>query len=165
MPFAAEKATIERGVFSRFVEFLEESEMWGAIESRDPPEPDLLCTHAERGRVAFELVAITDPLIAEVNAGYGRSPTGSYSTSDPTERIIRKKLGRRYVSDDPMELLIYNDLLVITPEDIIVEVTVNWLGSKSHQFTRAWFMGEHHAKLIWSANGEALDLPTDRSEI
>lgn len=152
---ATVKATNEREVFSRFVRFLEEEETWGTVESREPPEPDLLCVHAERGMIAFELVAITDPLIAEVNAGFGTSLTGSYWTSDPTERIIRKKLGRRYVSDAPIELLIYNDLLVVTAEDIIVEVTVNWLRSKTHQFARAWFMGEHHADLIWSASGEA----------
>jgi hypothetical protein len=151
MSSAAQKAASEREVFLRFVEMLGEATAWHSVTSREPPEPDLLCLNIERGNVAFELVAITDPQIAEVNAGHGRSPTGAYWTSDPTERIIRKKLGRQYVSEYPIELLVYNDMLVITPEDSIVEIAVAWLGSKEHIFTRAWFMGEHEAQLIWSA--------------
>lgn len=155
MSSAIQKAAIEREVFSRFAEMLDQAESWRSVESRNPPEPDLLCLHAERGKVAFELVAITDPLIAEVNAGHRKSLTGSYWTTDPTERIIRKKLGRHYVSEHPIELLLYSDLLVITPDDVIVEIAVTWLGSKDHQFKRAWFMGEHCAQPIWNAAGEA----------
>ena len=148
---AETKAASERQAFRQFAALMEESDVWLSVESRAPPEPDLLCTHQTRGQVAFELVAITDPLIAKVNAGFGTSETGSYRTSDPTERIIRKKLGRHYETANPIELLVYNDLLVITPDDQIVEVVNRWLGSKKHRFIHAWFMGEFHARRIWSA--------------
>lgn len=154
MPSASNKAADERASFLRLANLLGEAEQWTSIESRNPPEPDLLCTHSSRGTIAFELVAITDPLIAQVSAGNGTSSDGSYWTSDPTERIIRKKLSRKYTTLHSMELLVYNDLLVITPEESIVETVVAWLNAKDHPFTRAWFCGERSAAQIWTA-GEA----------
>jgi hypothetical protein len=145
------KASSEQAIFRSFVELLGESSLWHAIESREPPEPDLLCRHETRGLVAFELVSITDPLIAEVNAGIARFGESSFSTSDPTERIIRKKLKRKYETVHPIELLVYNDLLVITPDDAIIETVLSWVGSLSHPFQQVWFMGEHHARSIWTA--------------
>jgi hypothetical protein len=155
MLHSAQKAAAERKVFSRFVEMLDQAKSWHSVNSRDPPEPDLLCIHAQRGSIAFELVAITDPLIAKVNARHSKLLADSLWTTDPTERIIRKKLGRRYVPKYPIELLIYIDRLVITPEDDIIRTTIAWLGSKEHQFTRAWFMGADSARSIWSAANEA----------
>jgi hypothetical protein len=140
------KAEVERSVFREFVTRLNDSAAWLGIESRPPPEPDLLCRHATRGAVAFELVAITDPNIAKVDASSGLY---AFSTSDPTDRIIRKKLGRIYSSAVPIEPLIYNDLLVITPDDGIIETCRNWLGSKTHQFTKACYMGESTVRCIW----------------
>lgn len=145
------KAAAERDAFTRFIALLDETDLWLSIESREPPEPDLLCMHKQRGLVAFELVAITDPLIAQVNAGFGTSQDGGRWTSDPTERIIRKKLGRTYTTPHQVELLVYNDLLVITPDDAIVETVSRWLDAKDPPFSKAWFMGEHNAKCIWSA--------------
>jgi hypothetical protein len=145
------KATAEQGVFRAFGELLGESHLWSSVESRDPPEPDLLCGHESRGLVAFELVSITDPLIAEVNAGVRRFGESAFYTSDPSERIIRKKLKFRYESAHPMELLVYNDLLVVTPDDVIVQTILPWIGSLPHPFHKVWFMGEHHACCIWAA--------------
>lgn len=147
------KASAERRALERFCELLGDEGAWCSVESREPPEPDFLCVHASRGPVAFELVAITDPLIARVNAGFGTSPDGTYVTADPTERIIRKKLGRTYVTAYEVELLVYNDFLVVTPDDVIVEGVIRWLDAKSHAFARAWFMGEHRASCIWTATG------------
>jgi predicted RecB family nuclease len=151
MSSAQLKSAAERNAFIRFSQLLGEEEAWLSVESREPPEPDLLCNHASLGAVAFELVAITDPLIAQVNAGFGTSPYGMYSTSDPTERIIRKKLGKSYVTPHKIELLVYNDLLVITPDEMIAELVTRWLNAQKHPFRRAWFMGEHSASCIWIA--------------
>jgi|GEM_PF-3946156 len=108
--------------------------------------------HAQRGHVAFELVAITDPLIAQVNAGHAKAGEFAFTTADPTERIIRKKLKRKYETTYPLELLIYNDLLVITPEDAIISTVLSWVGSLQHPFSRVWFMGEYSAACIWSVS-------------
>lgn len=151
MSSARLKAVAERNTFIRFSQLLGEEEAWLSIESREPPEPDLLCCHA-RGAVAFELVAITDPLIAQVNAGFGTSPYGMYSTSDPTERIIRKKLDKSYITPHQIELLVYNDLLVLTHDDTIIELVTKWLNAKKHPFRKAWYMGERSANCIWIAS-------------
>ena len=146
-----DKAAHEVAVFRSFAEFLGEADLWLSVESTQPPEPDLLCKHVHRGFVAFELVSITDPLIAQVNAGFAKPGEDSFYTSDPSERIIRKKLKRTYRTQHPLELLAYNDLLVITPDDAIVETVLRWVGSLPHPFQQVWFMGEHHARSIWSA--------------
>lgn len=151
MSNASQKARDEREAFCRFANLRDESALWLRVESRVPPEPDLLCVHRDRGEVAFELVAITDPVVAEVTARHERSTPNFFWTSDPTERIVRHKLGRRYQSRHSIELLIYNDGLVITPEEVIVEVALCWLGSKDHPFARAWFMGEFEARPFWQA--------------
>ena len=149
---AEQKAAKEREVFRNFSNFLNETDIWLNIESRNPPEPDLLCQHLSHGYIAFELVAITDPLIARVNAGYAKEGEYSFNTSDPTERIIRKKLKRKYQSTHPIELLAYNDLLVITPEDIIISKILSWADALSHPFQRVWFMGEYNAYCIWEVS-------------
>jgi hypothetical protein len=148
---AARKAETERSVFLAFAERLNELDVWLSVESTDPPAPDLLCTHAVTGRVAFELVAITDPLIAKVNAGWSEPGVSSYETSDPTERIIRKKLRSRYETQHPLELIAYNDNLVITPEEAIISRLRSWLDATNHPFRRAWYMGEANVSAIWSA--------------
>lgn len=147
-PFPTKDAA-ERAAFQQFAQQLGEVESWISVDSTNPPKPDLLCVHQDRGTVAFELVAITDPTIARVNAGYSDSGVADYCTSDPTERIIRNKLSREYESSFPVELLVYNDLLTITPDEIIVEIAINLLRSEDHPFQKAWFMGEFESKLIW----------------
>jgi hypothetical protein len=144
------KEEAERDVFLRFAAFQGESVSWASVESRPPPEPDLLCQHVVLGPIAFELVSITDPKIAQIHAGHNPGGQSSYLTSDPTERIIRKKLGCSYTSAHRVELLVYNDQLVVTPDDAMVETVRKWLDAKDHPFQKAWFMGEHAAREIWS---------------
>lgn len=143
------KASVERDIFAAFARRLGEQEFWTSIESKGPPKPDLICQHRTFGAIAFELVAITDPQLAEINAGRKRYCGQGLWTEDPTQRIIRKKLSRKYESEHPIELLIYSDSLVITPDAIIMETAANWLGSKEHPFRRAWFMGESETCKIW----------------
>lgn len=145
------KEEAERNTFLRFAMLLDEPHHWMVVQNRRPPEPDLLCQHGVHGPVAFELVSITDPTIAQIHAGHNPCGQSAYFTEDPTERIIRKKLERTYQTQHPVELLVYNDLLVVTPDDAIVTKVVQWLSSKSHPFRRAWYMGEQFAKEVWSS--------------
>jgi hypothetical protein len=144
------KEEAEHDTFLRFAALRGESGAWISVENRPPPEPDLLCQHLDLGPVAFELVSITDSTIAQIHAGHNPTGQSAFLTSDPTERIIRKKLGRSYSSSHPVELLVYSDQLVVTPEDAIVAVAIRWLGAKDHPFRKAWFMGEEVAREIWS---------------
>lgn len=102
-----------------------------------------------RGAVAFELVSITDSKIAQVNAGFVQPGETHFYTSDPSERIIRSKLNKKYISEHRIELLIYTDQLVITPDDVIIPTIRPWIASIEHPFKSVWYMGERETCGLW----------------
>ena len=51
---AAEKAERERCVFQKFIKMSKLPIVPESVESRPPPEPDILCLDAGEGRIAFE---------------------------------------------------------------------------------------------------------------
>ena len=155
MSSEGEKARNERAAFQRFAERTGTSQDWLSIESRKPKEPDLLCLHRETGAVAFELVRICDPNIAQILAAGNEANQIGFFTGDPSERIIRNKLKKTYVTPHPMELLIYSEDVVITPDNVIITTILPWFDAMSHSFRRAWFMSEMAVRCIWST-----DLPT-----
>jgi hypothetical protein len=128
-------------------------EVWLSVNSRPPPEPDLLCVHASYGAIAFELVSLTDPNIAEVQAAGEKARQDAFATSDPSQRIIRNKLKKKYTTTAKnIELLIYTNGQIITPDDSIIPTIVPWLDAVTHQFSYVWFMGEHTTGCVWSAS-------------
>lgn len=143
----------EHRAFLRFAERLGTRSEWTSVESRPEPEPDLLCTHATEGPIAFEVVGLTDPLIAELQAAGANAYQGAFSTSDPSERIIRKKLHRSYKTGaGRIELLVYTDGQLVTPDDVIVPTILPWFDAIDHQFQRIWFMGELETRCLWNAS-------------
>jgi hypothetical protein len=66
------KAARERRVFTTFAAYASKyigfSVVSGSIVSRDPPEPDILCSICDEGPVAFELGEILDQRAQQVNA-------------------------------------------------------------------------------------------------
>ena len=149
IPDYPDKASAERAAFLAFSERMGQGNEWVSVESRQPPEPDLLCVSTIRGAVAFELVSITDPKIAQVNAGFAKPGETHFYTSDPSERIIRSKLKKTYTSPHRIELLVYTDQLVITPDDVIIPTILPWIDSIEHSFKSVWFMGERETRRLW----------------
>ena len=143
----------EQRAFTRFAERLGTLDQWSSVESRPEPEPDLLCTHVTDGRVAFELVSLTDPLIAEIQAAGANAYQGAFFTSDLSERIIRKKLHRSYeTSAGRIELLVYTDGQLVTLDGVILPTILPWFDAIDHQFQRIWFMGEVETRCLWNAD-------------
>lgn len=143
----------ERSAFIRFVERLGTRSEWLSIEARPDPEPDLLCIHETDGLIAFELVGLTDPLIAKIQAAGANAYRGAFSTSDPSERIVRKKLHRCYKTGaGRIELLVYTDGQLVTADDVIVPTIMPWFDAIDHQFQRIWFMGELETRCLWNAS-------------
>ena len=143
----------EQRAFVRFAERVGKRAEWQRVESRPEPEPDLLCWHVADGPVAFEVVSLTDPLIAELQAAGTKAQNGAFFTSDPSERIIRKKLHRSYRTDaGRIELLVYTDGQIVTPDDEIVPTILPWFDAIDHQFKRIWFMGELETRCLWNAS-------------
>lgn len=123
-----------------------------SVEKRNPPEPDLLCRHATDGLVAFELANLCDPEIARVIAAGPKARSDAFSTSDPSAEVVRKKLKKTYMTGHPIELLVYSDGRLITPDDVIIPTITPILESRGGPYRRAWFMGEKTTCLIWEAS-------------
>jgi len=142
----------ERAAFARFIECLGTQDEWLSVSNRPEPEPDLLCVHAIDGSVAFELVSLTDPMVAKVQAAGAKALTEAFWTSDPSERIIENKLSCRYHTNAcRIELLVYTDGQVITTDDVLIPTILPLFDAASHPFQRVWYMGEDNACLLWNA--------------
>lgn len=122
------------------------------IEKREPPEPDILCTHLEEGPLAFELVEICDSNLAEFMATVTEGGAYYMRTTDPSAKIIRKKLRRRYQTDYLVELLCYTDGRVITPANVILPTIRPYLASWKSIFRRAWLLNRGEVYQVWSAD-------------
>jgi len=110
----------EQTAFAEFVRRMGTQGDWLSVDSRPEPEPDLLCIHVD-GPVAFELVSLTDSVIAKVQAAGPKAYQDAFYTSDPAEEIIRKKLRKKYMtSAEHIELLIYTNRQIIMPTDEVV---------------------------------------------
>jgi len=143
----------EQAVFAEFVRRMGTPGDWLSIDSRPEPEPDLLCIHAKDGPVAFELVSLTDSAIAKVQAAGTKAYQDAFYTSDPSVGILRNKLTKKYTtSADHIELLVYTNRQIITPDDAITEMILPWFDACEHPFTRVWFMGECGACCLWDAS-------------
>jgi hypothetical protein len=146
-----EKGTEEIEVLRRFIGRSRFPIDPRSIEKRVPPEPDLLCRHETDGIIAIELVNLCDPELAKVVAAGLNARTDAFSTSDPSARIIRNKLQKKYTTKFPIALLVYADGPIISPDDVIIPTIRPIFESLTSPFRQAWFMGEHSACLLWQA--------------
>jgi hypothetical protein len=143
----------EQAAFARFARSMGMENVWLSVSSRPEPEPDLSCVHANDGEIAFELVSLTDPTIAELQAAGPKAHQAAFSTVDPSERIIRNKLRKKYTTlAKRIELLVYTDGQIITPDDAIIPTICPWLDATTHPFSSVWFMGERTTCRLWSAS-------------
>lgn len=141
------KGADEIKVFLRFLQAVDLPIAASSIEKRDPPEPDLRCVHATDGPIAFELVELCDPNLAKARAALSQA---YIRTSDPSARIISKKLRRKYTTNLPIELLCYTNGRIITPDNVIIPIVAPYLQSCRHTFRRAWLLGRKGVHELWS---------------
>lgn len=141
------KGAEEIKVFLRFLQAVELPIAASSIEKRDPPEPDLRCVHATDGPVAFELAELCDSNLAKAIAARSEA---YIRTSDPSARIISKKLRRKYTTNLPIELLCYTNGRIITPDNVIILTVAPYLQSWRHIFRRVWLLGRKGVHELWS---------------
>jgi hypothetical protein len=146
------KAARERETFQLFVQRLGEVSDWASVNSCEPPAPDLLCVHVKKGPIAFELVRITDSNIAKSQGSRANVSESAFYTSDPSVRIVRDKLKKHYVTPHPIELLIYTEGQVVTPDDVIIPTVLPWFDAIEHCFRLVWFMSESEVICLWTAS-------------
>jgi hypothetical protein len=140
------KGIDEIAVFFRFLKEANLPVAPESVEKRVPPEPDLVCVHASEGAVAFELVELCDSNLARA---FAKADDGYIRTSDPSARIVAKKLRRKYRTTLPVELLCYTAGRIITPDNVILPTIKPFLRSWRHTFRRAWLLGRKGVYPIW----------------
>src|SRR6266568_1280179 len=147
------KARREREIFLRFVRVSHLPFDVTTLESRKPPEPDILCNHRSDGPVAFELVEICSPELAQFMETVKEGGAFYMRTADPCGPIMRKKLKLTYQSDFPVELLCYTDGRVVTPSDVIAATIRPYLNSFRSTFRRAWLLSRNQVQQVWVPRG------------
>lgn len=115
-----------------------------SVCKRNPPEPDISCFHALEGEIAFEMTEICDHNIAKA---LSIANTESLWASDPTSRILKKKGSRLYDSSS-VQLLLYTNGRVATPDYLIISNIKRNLKKLKGKFRRIWFMGRREVHLI-----------------
>lgn len=150
------KGSSEIEIFTKFVVKGDLPYDLDTVEKCSPPEPDIICTHQVAGVVAFELVEICDPKLAEFNATIEVGGVYYMRLADPTIRIIEKKLSRTYETRYPIELLCYTEGRVGTPASIIAERIFASIQSHTHPFRRIWLFSHGVANEAWSKAGMSL---------
>ena len=139
------KAAHERVIFAEFVSTGRPDIDPATIASCDPPAPDIACSTFDRERLAFELVELCAPEIAQsISADIKRGGGASFiRTSDPTAAAILGKLERTYVSPVPVDLLCYTGGRLVTPDDVIVAEVLQVVSSEGlGPFRSIWLLGE-----------------------
>lgn len=146
-----EKGIREVVIFRRFLDLAQLPVDRASIEKRVPPEPDILCTHSNRGRLAFELAELCDPNIAQLVDKARTGEADAIWTADPSRRILMKKLRTNYKTAFPVELLCYTDGRIVTPDDVILPTLRPILEAWNGVFVQAWFLGEEKVHLLWGS--------------
>jgi hypothetical protein len=145
------KAQRERAIFLRFVRAACPDIDPATIESRPPPEPDISCATFIGHGLAFELAELCPPDVAKAisdDLKRGRGAT-FVRTADPTQRILVNKLRKRYVSAVAVDLLCYADGLLVTSDDVVLDVMRETIGAEGFgSFRSIWFLGEDGGVLV-----------------
>lgn len=135
----------ELRIFELFVERSGLPVVAGSIEKWNPPKPDIRCIVEGEGQVGFELSRLCHE---EVQSSIARSlKTGEQSDgmwlSDVIVRTCKKKRrkGKQYIADYPIDLVLYSDGLVLPPSSAIPTIHYAFLNDPA-PFQRVWFMGE-----------------------
>ena len=147
MPDRNEKAQRERKVFEEFAERSDPSIVRNSIQSRDSPEPDILCEISGEGPVAFELKELCDPTFAEfLNYLKKRdNPEGKVLRLDSSAHLresLEHVRGKSYTSNYRIELLFYTAGRYGFPPNVIIPTIESVFTAESHCFKRVWFMSE-----------------------
>ncbi len=147
---SSRKAERERRIFREFVDRSSLPIDLNTIESREPPEPDIYCIHAEDGPLAFELVELCNEELAKDASDQikrGKQP-GFHMLDDPTGAAVRQKISKTYPNQVPIELLCYTDGLLVTPDDLILEAITETVRDHGYgHFRRIWLLGERGSYL------------------
>lgn len=140
-----EKAETELRVFKEFAEKSSVGLVAGTAVKTNPNEgkPDICC-RLEEGVVYFELAEACAPEIAKAitQASKQKEPIGVWG-DDVSNSTIKKKLNKKYLVSEPVELLLYTAGRTALPDDVIIARAKQVLSSGLGQFRRIWLLGDN----------------------
>ena len=145
----SDKGLYEIEVFDKFCSKLPHVEISGVAKCF-PPKPDLVCNFD--GKVTyFELARnytkeFTKQLFKPSN--HANEVWGE----DSTNRILDAKLDKKYLVKEPIQLLLYDDLGLALPNDVVVSTIEYILSNREKvQFDKIWYFAEDEAIEVCSA--------------
>lgn len=122
-----------------------------SIEKQPAGQPDLICRDWEGNYREFEIVRLIDEKISRAQSA-GLNAKLYIRTADPTTAILNKKLSRNYQIKYSVDLLIYTDGRIVTPDSTIIPTISFLLTSKTHIFKNIWFMGNKQIVRLWPSS-------------
>jgi hypothetical protein len=144
----AAKAKRERVVFKAFITASGLKIDPESVESRTPPEPDIVCFQENEGIIAFELVEVCAEDLAQKISAIGKGEEfGFVRSCDPSWVILRNKLQKYYRIEYPVELVCYVGKTV-SPDDQIIATIRPMINMNNGQFRRVWLLGDR-CHLVW----------------
>ena len=159
------KAEDERKIFSVFASLTYGSADGIVIETRNPPEPDILY-HSLDEKIAFEMTNCLEVELQEDISALGDgNALRAVGWLDWTHcgEVLKKKLQKKnYTSKHNIELLLYygrNGLNLACADDVYAGELARVMGEHlslrgSVQFRRVWYLGESETHLLFSSLGE-----------
>jgi hypothetical protein len=116
----------------------------------DIREPDIVCKDHHGNIIGFELGRFTDPNLAQAINRWEPRNGEPITTTDPCRKITLKKIQKTYNADFPIDLLLYIEQPIITPDDVIVP-TIESTCQIEHKYSKVWFMGDT-IKILYECN-------------
>ncbi|WP_114327574.1 hypothetical protein [Candidatus Colwellia aromaticivorans] len=150
MSSESDKGLYEIEVFNQFCSKLSHIEVSGVVKCF-PPKPDLVCNFD--GKVTyFELARNYTKESAKPFLDCSNN-TNEVWGEDSTNRILHAKLEKKYLVKEPIQLLLYDDLELALPNDVVIS-TIKYILSnrKNVQFDKIWYFAEDEAIEVYSAN-------------
>lgn len=150
MSSESDKGFYEIEVFDDFCSKLSHIEVSGVAKCF-PPKPDLVCNFD--GKITyFELARNYTKEFAKQFFGPS-NPANATCGEDSTNRILHAKLDKKYRVKEPIQLLLYDDLGLALPNDVVISTIEYILSNRENvQFDKVWYFAEDEAIEVYSAN-------------
>lgn len=144
----SDKGFYEIEVFEKFCAKLPHIEISGVAKCF-PPEPDLVCNFDGK-MTYFELARNYTKEFAKQFFDVSNHSNAAWG-EDSTKRILHAKLDKIYLVKEPIQLLLYDDLGLALPNDVVISTMEYILSNREKvQFERIWYFAENEAIEVYS---------------
>lgn len=145
-----DKAQIELKVFQEFVHLMGLSVDSSSINKYgNESEPDIFCKISDE-EMFFELVEIcAEDVVIYLSKVHRGKNLSAIPTHNPTQKILKNKLNKRYKTKIPIELLCYTSARVIPTDEQILEEIRRCACLIDEPYRKIWFLGEKDCYQAW----------------